>query len=111
MVDGSNVQKSLTRHQRQRDQETVTAQEQKNQLDQQRLSLLTAEKFVEHFHTSSSLDESTKVVHQFYKARPKKTEESKKWASHLPSARESTTVYSSAKVSATLEYRPVYWDW
>ena len=78
MVDGSNVQKSLTHHPRQRDQETVTAQEQKNQLDQQRLSLLNAVSFVQDCRKRSSIDESNNVVHQFYTAPLKRTEQSKK---------------------------------
>jgi hypothetical protein len=42
MVDASNVEKSIRKHSRQRDQETATEEEQKKELNQQRLSLAHA---------------------------------------------------------------------
>ena len=67
LVDESNVQKSLTCHPRQRDQETATLQEQQKQIAQQRQSLVNAENMVEHWHTRDSHEDATKAMHGFYR--------------------------------------------
>ncbi|CAF0851686.1 unnamed protein product [Rotaria sp. Silwood1] len=64
MVDGSNVPKSLTQHPRQRDQETATAQDQQNQLAQQRLSLINAIEIVKTWHKTNSINDPTNQIHQ-----------------------------------------------
>ena len=66
LVDESNVQKSLTCHPRQRDQETATLQELQKQIAQQRQSLVNAENMVEHWHKRDSHEDATKVIHGFY---------------------------------------------
>jgi len=61
MVDASNVEKSIRKHNRQRDQETETKEEQETKLNQQRNSLVHAVELVQNWKNIYSPNDLTNV--------------------------------------------------